>query len=162
MQGLNSWKCTSEGKAFWLNLCAINIFPSLTYSCSKSAIETIEQGVKFIINKGTRQRSGHEDITQSMTLFWWLLFTLNIFHISPIVSIIDHSFLQCWNPPFLREPPLPFWVHSSLKSVPPLSESNPNWCMQVVRNTLKWRYYVSYYTQWIENIINIALLTFTL
>ena len=44
--------------------------------------------------------------------------------------LIEHSFLQGWNPPpFLREPH-PFWVtplsKANLKSYPPLSESHPN------------------------------------
>ena len=37
-----------------LNLCAINIFPSPVFACSKLTIETITQGVKFLINKDTR------------------------------------------------------------------------------------------------------------
>ena len=41
---------------------------------------------------------------------------------------------------FLREPPH-FWVppfsEANLKSYPPFSESYPNWCMQIVRNTFK-------------------------
>ena len=68
--------------------------------------------------------------------------------------------------PFLRDPPPPilgipfFW--SKFKKLPPLSESNPNWCMQIVRNSLKWRCYVSHYPKSIEKIINITLFTFRL
>ena len=60
---------------------------------------------------------------------------------------------------FWGNPPL---SEAFLKSYPPLSEIHPNWCMQIVRNTLKWRCYVSYYTKSIENIINITLFTFRL
>ena len=60
--------------------------------------------------------------------------------------------------PFLGTPS--FW--SKFKKLPPLSESHPNWCMQIVWNTLKWRCYISYYTKSIENIINITLFTFRL
>ena len=66
---------------------------------------------------------------------------------------------------FLREPP-PFWVPPSFWSkyemLPPLSESHPNWYMQIVRNTIKWRCYVSYYSKSIENIISSTLFTFRL
>ena len=72
---------------------------------------------------------------------------------------LTHSFLQGWNTPFLRDPPL---SDADLKSYPPLSDSHPNLCMQIVRNILKWRCYVSYYTKSIENIINITLFTFRL
>ena len=44
----------------------------------------------------------------------------------------------------------------------PLSESHPNWCMQIVRNTLKRKCYVSDYTKSIENIINITFYTLRL
>ena len=58
----------------------------------------------------------------------------------------------------------PFWVpllsDANLKSYPPLSESHPNLCMQIVRNTLKWRCYILCYTKSTENIINITLFTF--
>ena len=68
-------------------------------------------------------------------------------------------------PPFLREPsPLlsgyPPLSEANLKSYPSLSEIHPNWCMQIIRNTLKWRCYVSNYTKSIENIINITLFYF--
>ena len=83
-----------------------------------------------------------------------------------IVNGIIHSFLQGWNapPPFLRECPLsgyPPLSEANLK-IYPLSESHPNWCIKIVRNTSKWRCYVSYYTKSIENIINITLFTFRL
>ena len=29
----------------------------------------------------------------------------------------EHSFLQAWNPPFLRNPPPPFWVPRFLKQI---------------------------------------------
>ena len=78
--------------------------------------------------------------------------------LSPIVSS------RVETPLFLRKPP--FWVPpsfwSKFKKLPPLSESHPNWCMKIVRNTIKWRCYVSYYTKSIENIINITLFTFRL
>ena len=77
-----------------------------------------------------------------------------------------HSFLQGWNHPFFEGTTPPFWVpplsEASLKSYPPLSEIHPNWCIQIVRNTLKWRCYVLYYTKSIENIINITLFIFAL
>ena len=68
-------------------------------------------------------------------------------------------------PPFLRKPPLPLSEYpplsdANLKSYPSLSESHPDWLMQIVRNTLEWRRYVSYNTKSIENIINITLFTF--
>ena len=85
-----------------------------------------------------------------------------------IVNGIIYSFLQGWNPhppPFSERMP-PFWVSpsfwSKFKNLPPLSESHPNWCIKIVRNTSKWRCYVSYYTKSIENIINITLFTFRL
>ena len=53
--------------------------------------------------------------------------------LSPIVSS------RVETPLFLRKPP--FWVPpsfwSKFKKLPPLSESHPNWCMQIVRNTLE-------------------------
>ena len=59
-----------------------------------------------------------------------------------------------------------FWVPPSFwwkfKKLPQLCESHPNWCMQIVRNTLKWRCHNSYYTKSIGNIINITLFTFRL
>ena len=62
---------------------------------------------------------------------------------------------------FLREPPFlgtpSFW--SKFEMLPPLSESHPNWYMQIVRNTIKWRCYVSYYSKSIENIISSTLFT---
>ena len=73
-----------------------------------------------------------------------------------------HSFLQCWNPPFLMNPLFsgyPSLSEANLKSYRPVSESYPNWCTQTVRNTLKWRCYVSYYNKSIESIINITLFT---
>ena len=81
----------------------------------------------------------------------------------------SHSFLQGWKSPFKREPPPPPappppppLSDANLKSYAPLSESNPNWCMQIVGNTLKRRCYVLYYTKSIESIINITLFTFRL
>ena len=82
----------------------------------------------------------------------------------PLLVMQWHSFLQGWYPLFSDGTPSPFWVLSSFwckfKKLPPLSESHPNWYMQIVRNTLKWRCYLSYYTKTIENIINITLFTF--
>ena len=43
-------------------------------------------------------------------------------------------------PPRLK-PPL---SEANIKSYPPLFEIHPNWCMQIVRDTLKWRCYISY------------------
>ena len=67
-------------------------------------------------------------------------------------------------PHFSEGTPRPFWVpalsEANLKSYPPLSEIYPNWCMQIVRNILIRRYYVSYYTKSIKNIINIPLFIF--
>ena len=74
-----------------------------------------------------------------------------------------HSFLQGWNPPppFYEGTPSPLSGYpplsdANLKSCPPLSESHPTWCMQIVRSTLKSRCYVLYYTKSIENIISIT------
>ena len=67
---------------------------------------------------------------------------------------------------FLEGPPTPLWVPpsfwSKFKKFPPFSECHPDWCMQIVRNTIKWRCYVLYYTKSIENIINITVFTFRL
>ena len=46
-------------------------------------------------------------------------------------------------------------------SVKSLSNSHPNWCMQVVWNTLKWRRYILYYKS-IKNVIIITLYIFRL
>ena len=68
--------------------------------------------------------------------------------------------------PFLKEPhPLsgyPPLSEANLKNYPPLSESHPNWCKQIVWNTLKWRSYILHYTKSIENITIITLYTFRL
>ena len=69
-----------------------------------------------------------------------------------IASFGLESRLFWGNPLFLKQ----IW------KVTPISESHPNSCMQIVRNNLKWRWYVSYYTKSIENIINITLFTFRL
>ena len=69
------------------------------------------------------------------------------------------TFPQVWNPLFSERSPI---SDANLKNYPLLSESHPNWCMQIVWNTLKWRCYISYYTKSIENIINITLFTFRL
>ena len=92
------------------------------------------------------------------------------FHIYIYIYIYIY-FHQGWNcPSFVREPqppPLsfpgyPFLSEANLKSYLPLSQIHRKWCMQIVRNTLKWRCYVSYHTKSIKNIINIALFTFRL
>ena len=77
-----------------------------------------------------------------------------------------HSFFQGWNPPILFwgnpvsvYPPL---FEANLKNYTSLSKSHPNWCMQIVWNTLKWRGYISYYTKSIENVIIITIYTFRL
>ena len=70
---------------------------------------------------------------------------------------LEHSFSE--GPP--SPPPTPL-SDADLKSYPPLSDSHPNLCMQIVRNILKWRCYVSYYTKSIENIINLTLFIFLL
>ena len=57
-------------------------------------------------------------------------------------------------PPFSEGTPPP-----SKANVPPLSEGHPNWCKYIVRSTLKWMCYISYYPKSIENIINITLFT---
>ena len=48
----------------------------------------------------------------------------------------EHSFLQAWNPPFLRNPPPPFlgtpFSEANLKNYHLLSESHPNWGLQIV------------------------------
>ena len=56
----------------------------------------------------------------------------------------------------------PRFFEANLKGYPPLFESHPNWCMEIVTNTFKWRCYVLYYPKSIENIINITLFTFRL
>ena len=63
-------------------------------------------------------------------------------------------------PPPLSCPGYPFLSEANLKSYLPLSQIHRKWCMQIVRNTLKWRCYISYHTKSIKNIINIALFTF--
>ena len=79
----------------------------------------------------------------------------------------NHSFLQGWNPPFLREPPPPpFWVPpsfwSKLKKLPP-SFWEPSKLVHVsCMKHLKWRCYVLYYTKSIENIVLITLYTLRL
>ena len=60
------------------------------------------------------------------------------------------------NPPPLSGYPL-FLKQIKKVPPPPLSESHPNWCMQIVRNTLKWRCYILYYTKSTENIITVFL-----
>ena len=55
MHGTNSWKYTRESKAF-KPLCHKH-FPQKAFACSKLTIQTLEQGVKFFINKDTRRAS---------------------------------------------------------------------------------------------------------
>ena len=68
----------------------------------------------------------------------------------------------------VETPPPLFWGNPSFWSkfeklpTPPLSESHPNWCMQIVWKTLTWRSYISYYTKSIENIVIITLYIFRL
>ena len=76
-----------------------------------------------------------------------------------IASFGLESCLFWGNPPPLSGYPL---FLKQIWKVTPISESHPNCCIQIVRNNLKWRYYVSYYTKSIENIINITLFTFRL
>ena len=75
--------------------------------------------------------------------------------------VIIVLFYEGTPPPFLG---IPFYWSKFKKLAPlPLSETHPNWCMQIVRNTLKWRCYVLlYYTKSIENIINITIFNFRL
>ena len=40
-----------------IKLLCHKYFPQPAFSCSKLAIETLEQGVKFVINKDTRMTS---------------------------------------------------------------------------------------------------------
>ena len=67
---------------------------------------------------------------------------------------------------FFKGTPPPFWITPSFwrkfKKLPLLSESHPNWCMQIAWNTLKWRTYISYYTKSIEDIVIITLYRFWL
>ena len=95
--------------------------------------------------------------------YWLVAFSLKNIekHHTYIIKILiwSHSFLQDWNFPFTEGTPS-FW--SKFKKLPLLSESHPNWCMEIVWNTLKRTCYVSYYTKSIENIINITLFTFRL
>ena len=75
-----------------------------------------------------------------------LLFMLKELLTEFIFGIRVHSFLQGWNLPFSEGTPLsgyPPLSDANLKSYPPPppspppAESHPNWCMQIVRNTLK-------------------------
>ena len=57
----------------------------------------------------------------------------------------------------------PFWILTlSEANLPPLFESHPNWCLQILWNTLKWWCYILYYTKSIESVIIITLYTFRL
>ena len=86
----------------------------------------------------------------------------------PWLFLIKSVSSRVGNPPFLMEPPPPppflgtpsFW--SKFKKLTPLSESHPNWYMQIVWNTLKPRSCILYYTESIKNIIIITFYTFRL
>ena len=57
----------------------------------------------------------------------------------------------------------PFWILTlSEANLTPLFESHPNWCLQILWNTLKWWCYILYYTKSIESVIIITLYTFRL
>ena len=61
--------------------------------------------------------------------------TMNIMY-AQFPTVLEHP-LSEGTPPFWVPPPS-FW------SITLLFESHPNWCMQIVWNTLKWRSYISY------------------
>ena len=73
----------------------------------------------------------------------------NIWHFKTHVNTIVSS--RVGTPPlFLGKAPLSGYAplsEANLKSYPPLFESHPKWCMEIVRNTLKWRCYVLYYAK---------------
>ena len=68
-----------------------------------------------------------------------------------------YNFLHGWNPPFLRAPPVPFQGTPSFwnkfKKSRHLSDSHPNCCMWIVRNTLKWRCYALYFQLRISSLL---------
>ena len=72
----------------------------------------------------------------------------------------NHSFLQDWNFPFSEG--TPFFLKQIQKATLLFLGAIQIAACSIVKNTLKWRCYISYYTKSIEYIINITLVTFRL
>ena len=93
-----------------------------------------------LILSASNPRTGQTKSNNSST-------TCNELLIAP--SVVGTPFFKRTLTLFSGYPPL---SEANLKSYPSLSKSHPNWCMQIVRNTLKWRCHVLYYNKPIENV----------
>ena len=125
------------------------VYKTQLYLCIKKS-----ENMKLTITPWTSSKQTVKEVT--------------FFRFSGNSFIRNISFLQGWNPSLFSEgipPPLsgyPLFLKQIIKNYPPLSESHPNWCMQIAWNTLKWRTYISYYTKSIEDIVIITLYRFWL